>query len=240
MTIFKQPYLRQVDSGLRLGDINSLADSIINNNGNSSTYGITSLGTNQATGFQLSSVINEIDASASGTGVNLPNSGGRRNVPFQFCVIINNGVNSVQIYAAKGTTDLINSTLGGTGVSLVSGSVSLFVSAQKGSWFSISGSGGSGGNTRVITDISTSTAAASAANTDYVYSCTGTITLTLPTAVGNTNRYSVTNAGTGTVTVATTGGQTIQTLSGAVTSTAVGPQGASEDFISNNTNWGIY
>jgi hypothetical protein len=55
----------------------------------------------------------------------------------------------------------------------------------------------------------------------------------LPTAVGNTNRYSVTNTGTNTVTVATTGAQTIN---GSTTAT-LPVQNMSLDFISTGTNW---
>jgi hypothetical protein len=45
--------------------------------------------------------------------------------------------------------------------------------------------------TRSINVISTNTNAGNAANTDYVYLVTATCTLTLPSTVGNTNRYSV-------------------------------------------------
>ena len=70
-------------------------------------------------------------------------------------------------------------------------------------------SGGSSGITRSISTVSTNTSAGSTALTDYVYFVSGTTTLTLPTAVGNTNRYTVKNVGSGNVTIATTGGQTI-------------------------------
>jgi hypothetical protein len=94
------------------------------------------------------------------------------------------------------------------------------------------GSGGSG-ITRSINSISTATNAGSTAATDYVYLVTGTTTLTLPTAVSNTNRYTVTNVGTNTVTVATTSSQTING-----SSTATLPiTNMSLDFVSNNSNW---
>jgi hypothetical protein len=91
------------------------------------------------------------------------------------------------------------------------------------------------GFTRSISSISSPTTAGSTANTDYVYFVTGTTTLTLPTAVGNTNRYSVTNFGTNTVTVATSSSQTIN---GSTTITM--PAGMSVDVISNNANWAIF
>lgn len=62
--------------------------------------------------------------------------------------------------------------------------------------------------TRSIVSTGTSTAAGDSPNTDYVYFVSGTSTITMPTAVGNTNLYSIKNVGAGTVTVAFTGGQT--------------------------------
>ena len=45
---------------------------------------------------------------------------------------------------------------------------------------------------------------------DYTVSCTGTFTVTLPTAVGVEGKvYEIKNAGTGTITLATTSSQTI-------------------------------
>lgn len=94
------------------------------------------------------------------------------------------------------------------------------------------GSGGSG-IIRSVSSISSNTAAGSAASTDYIYLTSGTTTLTLPTAVGNTNRYTVTNVGSNTVTVATTSAQTINGSSTATLPIA----NMSLDFISNNSNW---
>ena len=71
-----------------------------------------------------------------------------------------------------------------------------------------------------------------AAMTDYVENCTGTNTLTLPTAVGNTNKYTVTVI-SGATTVNTTSAQTINGSGSIVMSTAY----LSYDFISNGSNW---
>lgn len=95
--------------------------------------------------------------------------------------------------------------------------------------------GPSGGLSRTISAISSPTNAGSTGNTDYVYLVSGTTTLTLPTAVSNTNRYSVTNVGTSTVTVATTSAQTIN---GSLTATLPIPN-MSLDFISNGSNWAV-
>jgi hypothetical protein len=102
-----------------------------------------------------------------------------------------------------------------------------------GSWATPSGSGG--GITRSVNNISTNTTAGAAANTDYVYLISGTTTLTLPTAVGNTNRYTLKNVGTGTVTINTTSSQTID----GSTSITMAVRYTALDVISDGTNWNI-
>jgi hypothetical protein len=92
---------------------------------------------------------------------------------------------------------------------------------------------GGTGITRSINNISGNTTAGATAATDYVYFCTGTFTLTLPTCVSNTNRYTV-KCISGTLTVSCNGAQTIDgttTISVAVED--------SVDIISNNTEWKI-
>jgi hypothetical protein len=95
-------------------------------------------------------------------------------------------------------------------------------------------SGGATGTiTRLISSVSTNTTAGSAMNTDYVYIVTGITTITLPTAVGNTNTYTVTNDGASSIAVATTSSQTINGSSSVNLSLA----NMSLDFVSNNSNW---
>lgn len=65
------------------------------------------------------------------------------------------------------------------------------------------------GSTKSINSISINTNAGSTLGTEYIYLASGTTTLTLPTAVGNTNSYTIKNIGTGAVTVDTTLSQTI-------------------------------
>lgn len=101
-------------------------------------------------------------------------------------------------------------------------------------YFVGSGGGGGGGITRSINNISTTTTAGATASTDYTYFVTGTTTLTLPTCVSNTNRYSVNNDGSGTVTIACNGAETIN---GSTTIT-VSPNSTIE-VISNNTQWKV-
>lgn len=91
------------------------------------------------------------------------------------------------------------------------------------------------GNDRTVTVISTNTTAGSAADMDYVYLCSAALTLTLPTAVGNSNRYTVKRTGSGDITIATTSSQTID---GASTYTiAVANQAI--DLISNGSDWAV-
>lgn len=97
-----------------------------------------------------------------------------------------------------------------------------------------SGGGGGGGITRSINNISGTTSAGSTASTDYVYNATsGTFTITLPTAVGNTNLYIIKNSGTGIVTVATTSSQTID----GVTTQVIPTQYSSISMVSDGANW---
>lgn len=88
------------------------------------------------------------------------------------------------------------------------------------------------GISRSIQSVSTTTTMGGAANTDYVYFVSGTTTVTLPTAIGNTNQYRIKNTGAGQVTTATTSAQTID---GAATIILDINQAAV--VISDNTNW---
>ncbi|MEO6302701.1 MAG: hypothetical protein ABIP51_05980, partial [Bacteroidia bacterium] len=91
------------------------------------------------------------------------------------------------------------------------------------------------GITRSIVSISTTTTGSAVASTDYVYLCSSTFTYTQPTAVGNTNRYTIKNTGTGTITIAFTSGQTADSLT-----TLTISAGNAIELISNNTNWFIF
>lgn len=96
--------------------------------------------------------------------------------------------------------------------------------------------GGGGGLTRSIQSISASQPADSAAATDYVYLCSGTITLTMPDATaGNTNLYTIKNVGTGVVTIATTG---VQTIDGSLTA-SLPVRYTSVDLESDTANWNV-
>lgn len=90
-----------------------------------------------------------------------------------------------------------------------------------------SGGGGASGITRSINAISASITAAATALTDYIYYWTGSTpyTLTLPTASGNTNVYTLKNTST-----------ISQAVGNSTDITTIRP-GDSYDFFSDNTTW---
>lgn len=91
-----------------------------------------------------------------------------------------------------------------------------------------------GGISRSIIVTSGSFTAASAPSTDYVYLLAGAHAPTLPTAVGNTNRYTIKNNHSASVVVSTTSSQTID----GTTTITLAPQ-ASVDLISTGANWSV-
>ena len=86
-----------------------------------------------------------------------------------------------------------------------------------------------------INTVSVNTSAGSASSTDYVYLASGTINITLPTAVGNQNLYTIKNVGTGVITIDTTSSQTID---GSLTA-PIRVQYLSLTIISDGANWNI-
>lgn len=88
---------------------------------------------------------------------------------------------------------------------------------------------------RVITSISSPATAAAVTGFDYAYLVSGTTTLTLPTAVGNTSCYTVKNSGSNTVSIGTTSSQTIDGGAAPITISA----GESLNLISDNANWWV-
>ena len=95
------------------------------------------------------------------------------------------------------------------------------------------GGGGSAGITRSVVVTSGNVTAGATTLVDYVYIISAAHTVTLPTAVGNTNRYTLKNRHTSSVALAFTSGQTAD--GGGIT---LAPN-ASVDLISDNTNWVI-
>lgn len=129
----------------------------------------------------------------------------------------------------------MTSTVTMSGISSVTTANVLYYNTSTGAVTYGAAPSGSGGITRSVNNISTTQTAGSAASTDYVYLISGTTTLTLPTAVGNTNRYTLKNVGTNTVTINTTSSQTID----GSTSITMAVQYTALDVISDGTNWNI-
>ncbi len=87
---------------------------------------------------------------------------------------------------------------------------------------------------RSINTITNSTTAGTIPQTDYIYVATvPNITVTMPSAVGNNNRYTIKNLSNGTINVAPPPGQTIDNQS----IISILNQYTSIDIVSNNQNW---
>jgi hypothetical protein len=86
-----------------------------------------------------------------------------------------------------------------------------------------------------INSVSINTNAGNNQSTDYFYFASNTITITLPTAISNTNSYVIKNVGTGTITINTTSSQTID---GSLTA-LIKVQYLSLTLISDGANWNI-
>lgn len=94
---------------------------------------------------------------------------------------------------------------------------------------------GAGGSIKSINVINSNTTAGNDESTEYTYLASGTIDITLPTAVGNTNNYYIKNTGTGTVTIKTTGSETID---GSLTA-PLPVQYTALTLVSDQLNWFI-
>lgn len=199
-TTFNTPFMQKPDSGYRLGDIRAIYDAIVSNNANSAAYGITAVGTTQATALQLTSVINQVDTAAASTGVNLPLSTGTRSVPFQFCYIVNNGANTITVYAAQGSSDTINGTAGATGITQPVGTNSIYVSAKPGTW-EVFGAGSAGSFTS-LTVSGTSTLAAVSESDNLTFTAVAKGVIFKQGANGKVGTFTL--AGTAPVTVSNT------------------------------------
>jgi hypothetical protein len=149
---------------------------------------------------------------------------------------LNNADSAVQSNIVTTKGDLLVATGNGTLTRLGVGSNNQILTADSNQASGVRWAGAaSGGITRSIFVIASSTAAGSTASTDYTYFINGAATLTLPTAINNANRYSVTNTHSANVTIATTSSQTIN---GSTTISLI--LGQSVDLVSNGASWGIF
>lgn len=95
----------------------------------------------------------------------------------------------------------------------------------------IASSGSGGGRVRLIQSVAVDTVMGDDADTDYVYLVSGTTSMTLPTATGNDNQYTIKNVGVGVVTV-------VGTIDND-TNVVMPVRYTSVDIISNDTDWNI-
>jgi len=98
-----------------------------------------------------------------------------------------------------------------------------------------SSSSGGGATSRTIVIAASNETLGDSPATDYVCFVQGAYTITLPTAVTNTNLYAVTNMHSANITVDTTSSQTIN---GSLSAAMI--PGQSLDFISDGANWRIF
>lgn len=108
-------------------------------------------------------------------------------------------------------------------------------------WLQIAVNSAAGGSgiTRSVNHVSTDTTAGAAPSTDYVYFCSGSMILDLPTAVGNTNAYTVYRKGTSSIYIRPDGAELIfggDTVGGA-TLLEVVDRYAQLTLYSDGSNW---
>lgn len=100
---------------------------------------------------------------------------------------------------------------------------------------STGGGGSVGGTVRSIDTISSTQTAGDTAGTDYVYICSAGVKLDMPTAVGNTNLYTVKNTSNSSVLILPNGTEKIDTDANAILTVKY----TSIDLISDGSNWQI-
>lgn len=105
-----------------------------------------------------------------------------------------------------------------------------------GTWATPAGGTGSG-ITRVISSPTGNVTAGNTANTDYVYLVNGSFTITLPSAVGNTNQYTIKHIGStsNTVTIASA----TATIDDSASPITIKVPYTSVTLISDGSNWYI-
>ena len=154
------------------------------------------------------------------------------------CYVKCNGSSAMTASSAIPQADVTNLTtdLAAKQATLVSGTNIKTINGT-----SVLGSGdititsGSGGITRSVNTTSGSYTVGSTASTDYVYLIAGAHNATLPTASGNTNRYTFKNNHSASVTITRAGTDTVE----GATSLTLGPSEAI-DLISNGSSaWSV-
>jgi len=176
-----------------------------------------------------------VNASSGAVTITLPTAPSDRSIVL--VKKVDSSANAVTV--ATGGTDLFETAVGPTSLTLTNlyQSVLLQYYATSGIWYataSYGATGGGSGITRSIVSVTTSTTLGSTASTDYVALVGSGGAPILPTAVGNTNQYTIKNVHTANITISTTSSQTIE----GSTTYSISP-GGSVDLISDNSNWRI-
>ncbi len=91
-----------------------------------------------------------------------------------------------------------------------------------------------GGINRTVVTTASNVTAGSTAKTDYVYFLTGSNTLTLPTAVGNINKYLIIRQSGSVVSIASTSSQTFNGVAGPIN---LNVDKIQIELISDDSNW---
>lgn len=99
----------------------------------------------------------------------------------------------------------------------------------------VTATGTGSGIVRAVNSTAVSSVIGDTAGTDFVTICTQGVQVTLPTAVSNTNLYTIKNVSTSSILIGTTGGQTIDGSANLILAT----QYTSVDLISDSANWDI-
>lgn len=146
-----------------------------------------------------------------------------------------------------GTLNLLGKTSGTTGVTVpsIAGAYNFVLPPNTGSSGNVLQTDGNGittwtaaggsGITRQASIVSISSTFGAVTKTDYAAFANVGIALTLPTAIGNLNLYTVKNVSTSSVIVLTTSAQTID----GSTTALLPAQNQSLDFLSDNANWNV-
>lgn len=99
----------------------------------------------------------------------------------------------------------------------------------------VAATGGGGGTSRNISTVSVSSVVAATPSTDIVIIAGAGVQLTMPTAVGNTNLYTIKNTSTSSILLTPNGSEKIDTAANLI----LNVQYTSVDLISDNANWQI-
>jgi hypothetical protein len=176
----------------------------------------------------LTGAVQGVSAAVAGTGISVSGATGA-------VTITNTGVQSFN--GSTGAVSFVNyvsSFNGSSGSVGISAGTGISIT-QSGTTYTIA-STVSSGISRSIINVTGATTAGSASSTDYVYNGTsGPYAITLPTAVSNTNRYTIKNSGTGAISVYTTSSQTID----GITFYNLNKQYSAIDLMSDGSNWFI-